>query len=123
MVNTAENIQVDSMDEIESETNVARSKTDEINDEIRRIRVSIHPQNDSDLLPLFQLRDICSACFGNPRAEIAFICFDGNFQHKRLATKNEASDLSCRDLRDKRIFVDGEPCIFTPDVLALVFMF
>jgi len=49
---------------------------------------------------------LCPQCFGdNPRAEVGFISFDGNFQHKRFPTKKDA-DNKYFELRDQRLFID-----------------
>jgi hypothetical protein len=52
------------------------------------------------------LSTLCPQCFGdNPRAEVGFISFDGNFQHKRFPTKKDA-DNKYLELRDQRLFID-----------------
>lgn len=52
------------------------------------------------------LSTLCPQCFGdNPPAEVGFISFDGNFQHKRFPTKKNA-DNKYLELRDQRLFID-----------------
>jgi hypothetical protein len=61
------------------------------------------------------LSTLCPQCFGdNPRAEVGFISFDGNFQHKRFPTKKDA-DNKYLELRDKRLFIDDGTI---PDVVS-----
>ena len=68
------------------------------------------------LMPL-PLSTLCPQCFGdNPRAEVGFISFDGNFQHKRFPTKKDA-DNKYLELRDKRLFIDDGTI---PDVISFL---
>ena|ERR1700736_1825344 len=68
-----------------------------------------------------RLCDMCPACFGTPQATHLFVCFDGNFQHKRFGTKGEELELSARDLRDKRMFADGKPKVHG-DVSLIIYV-
>ena len=51
------------------------------------------------------LRRLCPVCFGGePRASLAVLSFDGNFQHKRFDRGPSLAD-SDRDSFDNRLFV------------------
>jgi hypothetical protein len=51
------------------------------------------------------LRQLCSGCFGDdPTPELAMICFDGNFQQKRLQGRGRNNFV--REFRDRRLFID-----------------
>lgn len=51
---------------------------------------------------------LCPQCFGdNPKPELAFISFDGNFQQKRFPTSGTDDD-TYLELRDKRLFINIE---------------
>ena len=52
------------------------------------------------------LPSLCPQCFGdNPVAEVGFVSFDGNFQHKCFPTKKDA-DNKYLELWDGRLFID-----------------
>ena len=64
-----------------------------------------------EMVPLSRL---CPACFGSsPPPKIAYIAFDGNFQHKRFSIRTRGErhrhQPSTRDLRDKRLFLPPLP--------------
>lgn len=66
------------------------------------------PQDDpyDALQEPVSLCSLCPSCFGeNPKAEIGFISFDGNFQQKRFPTSKN-NDNTYLELRDKRLFID-----------------
>ena len=70
--------------------------------------------NNAERRPL-PLKIRCSACFGcSPKAKTTFLCFDGNFQHKRFGprarkSKTEVHELMSRDLRENRLFIPTIP--------------
>jgi hypothetical protein len=54
---------------------------------------------------LAPLNSLCSGCFGLPQADLGFICFDGNFQHKRMKDRNQNTPKN-QDYGGKQLFVD-----------------
>lgn len=91
-------------------------------DNINQLNIEM-PQSSTDessyktLKPL-PLSTLCPQCFGdNPRAEIGYISFDGNFQHKRFPTTKDA-DNKYLELRDGRLFIDDGTI---PDVVRFHF--
>jgi hypothetical protein len=70
---------------------------------------SLHPEDPHEpLQSQVPLRSLCSQCFGdNPKAEVGFVTFDGNFQHKRFPTSKNGDD-RYREYQDRRLFIDNE---------------
>jgi hypothetical protein len=79
---------------------------------------------DTSHLGPIPLRLLCRGCFGiSPAPQTGYICFDGNFQHKRYSTRQKDaiepySGPSDRELRDQRVFV---PSLTPQQVLPIIF--
>ena len=73
------------------------------------------------------LKTLCPVCFAGPEIQHAFVCIDGNFQLRTMSRGEKKHELSPRDIRDKRLFVDNRTTsianqdnIVDAPVLALV---
>ena len=69
-------------------------------------RSSVEANSYDMLQSSTSLSTLCPQCFGdNPAAEVDFLSFDENFQHKRFPIKKNV-DNKYLELRDQRLFID-----------------
>jgi len=95
--------------------------------------IALSMENGGGEIDLWRLRDLrprienlqhqwplhllCSACFGSdPQPAMAMICFDGNFQQRRLKSQRQTPKPE-REYRDQRLFIDTE-VLSTEDLKA-----
>jgi len=89
------------------------------------VRTEVRVQQPNLGFSPISLKTLCPVCFAGPETQRAFVCIDGNFQLRTMSRGENRHDLSLRDIRDGRLFVDNgtiskQDKVVDAPVLALV---